>query len=85
MRLGTPGPNLASGTGDKAVDPNRPDNRSQADSDQPAVDPSGRPAPGGAARPPGTEIEELNRRNQPAGPGGQPVDPGQERDPDTAG
>ena len=67
------------------MDPNRPDNHSQADSDMPVVDPIGRPAPGGPDRPQGTEIEELNRRTQPTGPGGQPVDPGQEPDPDTAG
>jgi hypothetical protein len=52
---------------------------------KPPVEPSGRPTPGRADRPNGDEIEELNRQTDPKGPGGQPVDPEQERDPDTAG
>jgi hypothetical protein len=36
-------------------------------------------------RPKGDDIEELNRQTQPTGPTGEPVDPHQERDPETAG
>ena len=51
----------------------------------PAVEPTGRPAPDGVGRPKGDDIEELNRQTQPTGPAGEPVDPHQERDPETAG